>query len=39
MDGVIATNTTLARDAVSGLPHAEETGGLSARPCLQAATA
>ena len=32
MDGVIATNTTLAREAVSGLPHAEETGGLSGAP-------
>ncbi|MBM3386662.1 MAG: quinone-dependent dihydroorotate dehydrogenase [Betaproteobacteria bacterium] len=32
MDGVIATNTTLARDAVSGLPHAEEAGGLSGAP-------
>ena len=32
MDGVIATNTTLARDAVSGLQHAEETGGLSGAP-------
>lgn len=29
MDGVIATNTTLDREAVSGLKHAEETGGLS----------
>lgn len=29
MDGVIATNTTLSRDAVNGLPHAEEAGGLS----------
>ncbi|MBU3022900.1 quinone-dependent dihydroorotate dehydrogenase [Aestuariibacter sp. A3R04] len=29
MDGVIATNTTLSRDAVQGLPHAEEAGGLS----------
>ncbi len=37
MDGVIATNTTLARDAVAGLPHAQETGGLSGRP-LQAAS-
>jgi dihydroorotate dehydrogenase len=36
MDGVIATNTTLARDAVKGLPHAEETGGLSGAPVLQA---
>jgi dihydroorotate dehydrogenase len=32
MDGVIATNTTLARDAVAGLPHAEEAGGLSGAP-------
>src|SRR6478752_3773716 len=36
MDGVIATNTTLARDAVRGLPHAGETGGLSGAPVLQA---
>ena len=34
--GVIATNTTLARDAVAGLPHAEEAGGLSGAPVLQA---
>lgn len=32
IDGVIATNTTLARDAVAGLPHANEAGGLSGRP-------
>lgn len=32
MDGVIATNTTLSRTAVQGLPHAEETGGLSGPP-------
>ena len=25
--GVIATNTTLSRDAVQGLPHAQEAGG------------
>jgi len=35
MDGVIATNTTLSRDAVQGLPHAEETGGLSGAPVLE----
>ena len=35
MDGVIATNTTLARDAVSGLAHAEEMGGLSGSPVLE----
>ncbi len=32
IDGVIATNTTLARDAVQGLPHASQVGGLSGRP-------
>ncbi len=36
IDGVIATNTTLARDAVQGLPHAQETGGLSGTPVLAA---
>ncbi len=35
MDGVIATNTTLSRDAVQGLPHASETGGLSGTPVLE----
>lgn len=36
MDGVIATNTTIARDAVQGLAHATETGGLSGAPVLEA---
>jgi len=36
IDGVIATNTTISRDAVKGLPHAEETGGLSGRPVFEA---
>ena len=36
MDGVIATNTTLSRDAVKGLPHAEEAGGLSGAPVREA---
>ena len=36
MDGVIATNTTVSRAAVQGLRHAEETGGLSGAPVLQA---
>jgi dihydroorotate dehydrogenase len=36
MDGVIATNTTIDRDAVRGLPHAEETGGLSGAPLFAA---
>jgi len=32
MDGVIATNTTLERSAIQGLPHADEAGGLSGPP-------
>lgn len=32
VDGVIATNTTLSRDAVAGLRHANEAGGLSGPP-------
>ena len=36
MDGVVATNTTLSRDAVKGLRHAEEAGGLSGAPVLAA---
>jgi dihydroorotate dehydrogenase len=36
IDGVIATNTTIARDAVKGLAHAEETGGLSGAPLREA---
>jgi dihydroorotate dehydrogenase len=36
IDGVIATNTTIARDAVRGLPHAEEAGGLSGAPVFEA---
>jgi dihydroorotate dehydrogenase len=34
MDGVVATNTTLNREAVAGMPHAEEAGGLSGAPVL-----
>ena len=36
IDGVVATNTTLARSAVQGLPHADEAGGLSGAPVLDA---
>ena len=32
--GVVATNTTLSREAVKGLAHAEEAGGLSGAPVL-----
>lgn len=38
IDAVIATNTTLAREAVLGLPHAEEAGGLSGAPLMTRAT-
>lgn len=38
MDGVIATNTTISREAVKGLEHAEEAGGLSGRPVRDAST-
>jgi dihydroorotate dehydrogenase len=34
IDGVIVANTTLSREGVEGLPHADETGGLSGRPLL-----
>ncbi|MBI5334898.1 MAG: quinone-dependent dihydroorotate dehydrogenase [Burkholderiales bacterium] len=39
VEGVIATNTTLARDAVAGMPHADEAGGLSGRPVFEASNA
>ena len=32
IDAVIATNTTIARDNVAGVRHADETGGLSGAP-------
>lgn len=35
LDGVIATNTTISRDAVKGLPHGEEAGGLSGAPVFE----
>jgi dihydroorotate dehydrogenase len=35
-DAVIATNTTITRDAVKGMAHAEEAGGLSGAPVFQA---
>lgn len=39
MDGVVATNTTISRDAVQGLRHASETGGLSGAPVREASNA
>lgn len=35
IDGVIATNTTITRDAVQGLKHSEEAGGLSGKPVFE----
>lgn len=37
LDAVIATNTTISRDAVAGMEHAEETGGLSGAPLKEKA--
>ena len=37
-DGIIATNTTIARDAVRGHKHADELGGLSGRPLFSPST-
>jgi dihydroorotate dehydrogenase len=34
--GLLATNTTVSRAAVKGLPNAEEAGGLSGAPVLEA---
>ncbi len=38
IDGVIATNTTIARDKITGHPFANEAGGLSGAPVKEAAT-
>jgi len=38
IDAVIATNTTLARDKVAGQPFADQQGGLSGAPLLDAST-
>jgi dihydroorotate dehydrogenase len=38
LDGVIATNTTIARDAVKDLPHGDEAGGLSGAPLTKKST-
>jgi dihydroorotate dehydrogenase len=39
IDSVIATNTTLSREGVEGLPHGAETGGLSGAPVRDKSTA
>jgi dihydroorotate dehydrogenase len=38
IDGVIASNTTLSRDAVQGLKHADQAGGLSGAPVREKST-
>jgi dihydroorotate dehydrogenase len=38
IEGVIATNTSVSRDGVEGLPHANEAGGLSGKPLREPAT-
>lgn len=38
IDGVIASNTTITRDAVKGLAHADESGGLSGAPVRDLST-
>jgi dihydroorotate dehydrogenase len=38
IDGVIATNTSVSREGVEGLPHFTEAGGLSGAPIRQRAT-
>lgn len=38
IDGVIATNTTLSREAVAGHQYADEAGGLSGAPVLSRST-
>jgi dihydroorotate dehydrogenase len=38
-DAVIATNTTIGRDGVAGMPHGAETGGLSGAPLMERSTA
>ncbi|PID46834.1 MAG: dihydroorotate dehydrogenase (quinone) [Proteobacteria bacterium] len=38
IDALIATNTTLSRDAVRGMQHGDEAGGLSGAPVTQKST-
>lgn len=39
IDGLIVTNTTLSRDGVENLAHADEAGGLSGAPVFEKSTA
>ncbi len=38
IDGIIATNTTVSREGVAGLPQASEEGGLSGAPLFRRST-
>jgi dihydroorotate dehydrogenase len=38
LDGLIVANTTIGRDAVAGMEHAEEAGGLSGKPLFALST-
>lgn len=38
IDGIIATNTTCAREGMKMLPHGSEVGGLSGRPLFSSST-
>lgn len=38
IDGIIATNTTIARNSIQGLPNCNETGGLSGKPLRERST-
>lgn len=38
LDGLIVSNTTVSRDPVAGMEHANETGGLSGKPLFNLAT-
>jgi dihydroorotate dehydrogenase len=38
IDGLICTNTTIARAGVSGAAHADEAGGLSGKPLFELST-
>ena len=39
MDAIIAANTTTTREGVQGLPHSEESGGMSGAPVREKSTA
>lgn len=38
VEGMVVTNTTVARDAIAGDPHANEAGGLSGAPLYEPST-